>query len=231
MKPNPSSNPQTSSHGLSSGRITALVDGVFAIVLTLLILDIKAPTATSEPELIHGLMKLAPRLFSYTISFVILGIFWFGHHMEYHYIRRSDRILIWLNLLFLMCIAFIPFSASLLGEYLQYRVAAMIYGLNLLAAGVVRYFHWRYATRGHRLVDVDMNVQIIRKVERIFLIVPLVYLVAIFISLFSVTVSLVLYALVPLLYIRPPREDRHLTSLQVQRPSTNEIYPNQSKEL
>lgn len=202
---------------LSTGRIETLVDGVFAIVLTLLVLEIHAPEGTSETQLIHQLLALYPKLISFAISFVILGIFWFGHRMEYHYIRRSDRILIWLNLLFLMCITFIPFSASLLGENLEYRTATIVYGFNLIAAGVVRYIHWRYATDGHRLVDLDMDVQIIHKVGRIFLVVPFIYLFTICLSFLSITISLILYALVPALYIRPPREDRHLTSLRRQR--------------
>ncbi len=217
MNPNNDSDIQSSSYGLSSVRIMTLADGVFAIVLTLLVLDIKAPEAISEAELISKLLALWPKLFSYIISFVILGILWFGHHMEFHYIRRSDRIHIWLNLLFLMCIAFIPFSAALLGSNLQNRVAIAIYGTNLIAAGLVRYFHWRYITQGYRLVDVNMDVRIIRKVQRIFLIVPFTYLFAICVSFVSIPASLVLYALIPVLYIRPPREDRHLTSLGSQR--------------
>lgn len=222
MNPNNDSDVQTAIYGLSSVRIMTLADGVFAIVLTLLVLDIKAPEALSEAELISKLLALWPKLFSYIISFVILGIFWFGHHMEFHYIRRSDRIHIWLNLLFLMCIAFIPFSASLLGSNLENRVAIALYGFNLIAAGLVRYFHWRYITHGYRLVDIDMDRQIIRKVERIFLIVPFTYLFAICLSFVSIPVSLVLYALIPVLYIRPPREDRHLTSLRSQRISQDD---------
>lgn len=213
---------QPSREGLSPGRIETLVDGVFAIVLTLLILDIKAPHGSSETELIQQLLVLYPKLFSFFISFVILGIFWFGHRMEYHYIRRSDRTLIWLNLLFLMCIAFIPFSASLLGENLHYRTATIVYGLNLVLAGIVRYFHWRYATYGHRLVERNMNMNIIRKVERVFLVVPFIYLAAICLAFLNTTICLILFALIPALYIRPPREDRHLTVLPVQRPSHDE---------
>ncbi len=219
MNPNNDSESKATSYGLSSERIMTLADGVFAIVLTLLVLDIKAPEALSEAELFSKLLALWPKLFSYIISFAILGIFWFGHHMEFHYIRRSDRIHIWLNLLFLMCIAFIPFSAALLGGNLQYRMAIAVYGFNLIAAGLVRYVHWRYITQGHRLVDVDMDRQIIRKVERVFLVVPFIYLIAICLSFVSIPITLVLYALIPILYIRPPREDRYLTSLPSQRRS------------
>jgi uncharacterized membrane protein len=216
VNPNNDSDIQATGYGLSSMRIMTLADGVFAIVLTLLVLDIKAPEALSEAELITKLLALWPKLFSYIISFAILGIFWFGHHMEFHYIRRSDRIHIWLNLLFLVCIAFIPFSAALLGANLHNRVAIAIYGFNLIAAGLVRYVHWRYITYGHRLVDMNMDIRIIHKVERIFLLVPFAYLFAICLSFVSIPISLILYTLIPVLYIRPPREDRYLTSLPTQ---------------
>lgn len=213
----PNSDIQITSDGLSSERIKTLVDGVFAIVLTLLVLELKAPEAGSDAELISKLLALYPKFFSFVISFAILGIFWFGHHMEFHYIKRSDRIHVWLNLLFLMCIAVIPFSAALLGENLDSQVAIAFYGSNLIAAGLVRYFHWRYITYGHRLVDINMDVEVVRKVERIFLIVPFAYLGAICLSFLNAAVSLILYILIPVLYIRPPREDRHLTSLGIQK--------------
>lgn len=208
----PDSDIQITSDGLSSERIKTLVDGVFAIVLTLLVLELKAPEAGSDAELISNLLALYPKFFSFVVSFTILGIFWFGHHMEFHYIKRSDRIHVWLNLLFLMCITVIPFSAALLGENLDSQVAIAFYGSNLIAAGLVRYFHWRYITYGHRLVNINMDVEVIRKVEHIFLIVPFAYLGAICLSFLNAAVSLI-----PVLYIRPPREDRHLTSLGIQK--------------
>lgn len=217
---------QITSDGLSSERIKTLVDGVFAIVLTLLVLELKAPEAGSDTELISKLLALYSKFFSLVISFAILGIFWFGHYMEFHYIKRSDRLHIWLNLLFLMCIAVIPFSAALLGENLYSQVAIAFYGGNLIVAGLVRYFHWRYITYGHRLVDINMNVKVIHKVERIFLIVPFAYLGAICLSFLNTAVSLILYILIPVLYIRPLREDRHLTSLGIQRTNQSDSTKN-----
>lgn len=183
----------------STERTGTLADGVFAIVLTLLILNIKSPKAASEAELAQQLLALWPEFLSYTISFAILAIFWFGHQMVSRYIRRSDRVHIWLNLLFLMCIAFIPFSTSLLGGNGRYQIAVVFYVSNLFAAGLVRYLHWRYATSGYRLVDAQMNARYIRKVQNTFLLTPLLCLLTIGISFLSVTASLVLYALIPVI--------------------------------
>lgn len=183
----------------STERTGTLADGVFAIVLTLLILNIKSPKAASEAELAQQLLALWPEFLSYTISFAILAIFWFGHQMVSRYIRRSDRVHIWLNLLFLMCIAFIPFSTSLLGGNGRYQIAIVFYGSNLFVAGLVRYLHWRYATSGYRLVDAHMNARYIRKVQNTFLLTPLLCLLTIGISFLSVKASLVLYVLIPVI--------------------------------
>ncbi len=138
--------------GLSPGRLETLVDGVLAIVLTLLVFDLRAPQAATNHELLHQLIALWPAFVSFVISFAILGIFWFGHRMESHWIVRSDRIHIWITLLLLICIAFLPFSASLLGKNMKQRLALMIYGANMVLASTMRCVHWCYATSGHRLV-------------------------------------------------------------------------------
>lgn len=190
---------QIAGDNMSNGRIETLVDGVFAIVLTLLVFDIKAPQAATDAELIRQLLALAPKFFTYVLSFVILGLFWFGHQMVSRYIRRVDRIHIWFNLLFLMCVAFIPFSAALLGENGQQRSAAIVYGVNLLATGLTRYLHWRYVTSNHRLVSNDLDKRLIRAVRRTFLIVPVVYTIAIGVAFLSVPASLAIYTFSPIL--------------------------------
>jgi len=194
--------PVSPSQSTSSGaveRTDTLADGVFAIVLTLLILNIKAPRAASEVELAQQLLALWPEFLSYAISFDILAVFWFGHQMISRYIRRSDRVHIWLNLLFLMCIAFIPFSTSLLAGNRYNQIAIMFYGSNLFAAGLVRYLSWQYVTGGNRLVDAHLNSRYVRRVRNTFLLTPLLCLLTIGISFVSVRASLVLYALIPVL--------------------------------
>lgn len=189
---------------------------MFAIVLTLLVLDIQAPEASSEMELFRKLWELRENIFSYAVSFVVLGTFWYSHTLEFHYIRRSDRIHIWLNLIFLLCIAFIPFSASLIGKDGRYHSASVVYGINLLLTGIVQYGHWWYATSGHRLIDVEVDSRLIRRVRRVTLIVPLTYLVAIIVSLFNTRLALLMYAIIPALYIRRVRGSGIATSLAPQ---------------
>lgn len=202
--------------GLSTTRIEAFSDGVFAIVITLLILDIRLPNlseATVASELPRRLLALWPKVIAYAISFIIVGIYWVTHHNMFHYIRRSDRVLLWLNVLFLMCVAFIPFPASLLGQYGGQQVAVIIYGVCLILTGVALAALWWYATHRRRLVDDDIDPELVRLASRRILRAPVVYLISILLSFVSVNLSLVLYLLVPLLYIFPSRIDRHWSRL------------------
>lgn len=202
--------------GLGTSRLEALVDGVFAVVMTLLVLDIKVPLPVTSYNMAHLLQKLValrPTLLSYAISFVIAGIYWVGHHNQFAYIRRTDRPLLWINILFLMCVVFIPFSTALLAAYPGQRIAVDVYGGNLIVVGLVLYLHWWYATRGHRLVAADMDPHVVHLAARRILMAPAIYLVAIglsFVPAVSTAWSIGLYVLVPVLYIVPGHIDRHL---------------------
>ena len=150
---------------LSRNRIEALTDGVFAVAMTLLVLDIKVP----EPQQSEGvadlpvrLLALWPKLLSYAISFVILGVYWVGHHIQLSFIRRADRPLLWINVLFLLWVALVPFSTALLSEYSKTRVAIAIYGANLIAIGLTLALHWWYATAGRRHVEPDIHSGLVR---------------------------------------------------------------------
>lgn len=197
---------------LARNRIEALTDGVFAVAMTLLVLDIKVPELpqpTATEELVRQLFALWPKLLSYAISFVILGVYWVGHHVQLSFIRRADRPLLWINILFLLWVALVPFSTALLSAYSQSQAAVIIYGANLIAIGLSLAFHWWYVTTERRHVDPDMHPGLVRGAMFRTLMGPVVYLVAIAVSFFTTQLSLVLYALVPILYIVPGRIDIH----------------------
>jgi uncharacterized membrane protein len=201
--------------GLSTARLQAFSDGVFAVAITLLVLNLQVPQITSVSELAPRLGELWPKLLSYTLSFVLVGIYWVAHHNTFHYIQRSDRNLLWLNILLLMCIVFLPFPTALLGQYPEQRVSIIIYAGTLVITGLVLQLLWWYATSGRRLVDSNIDPRLVQWATRRNLTAPLLYLLAIGISVFSVPSSLVLFILVPLYYILPGRIDRHWA----QRPS------------
>jgi len=197
---------------LGRNRIEALTDGVFAVAMTLLVLDIRVPElqqplATAELPL--KLLSLWPKFLSYTISFVILGVYWVGHHVQLSFIRRADRPLLWINIFFLLWVALVPFSTALLSEYAKTRLAIAIYGANLIAIGLTLALHWWYATTESRHVDPDIDRGLVRAAMYRTLKAPLVYVIAIGLSFFRAEMSLALYALVPILYILPGRIDIH----------------------
>lgn len=145
--------------GTSLERIAALSDGVFAVAMTLLVLDLKAPSVPkraqqpiwsggggSEHALAHGLLhNVAPRLLPYLMSFLTLGIFWVGQQTQLHSFTRSNRALTWIHLTFLLAVTLLPFSTGLLAQDISYRLSVAVYWLNLLALGVVLFVSLRYA--------------------------------------------------------------------------------------
>jgi uncharacterized membrane protein len=200
--------------GLSTARVASLTDGVFAIVLTLLVLDLHAPTATSQAQLLVELREIAPQLILFVVSFAIVAVFWYGHHMEMYWIVRSDRVHLGITLTFLLMISFVPFSASLLGRNPELPLAASIYGANLFLAGVIRYIHWAYATNGSRLVAPGLDAEFVRHIRRVFILVPTLYLVAAGLSWINTIIAIAAFVLIPVLYVKPARHTRHLTSLR-----------------
>ena len=199
--------------GISTRRLEAFSDGVFAIVITLLVLEIRVPQIPhphADVELFHLLLRMWPKFLSFAVSFVIVGIFWVGHHNIFHVIRHTDRALLWLNLFFLLCVAFIPFPTALMGEYVGVPAAVVPYGLTLMATGLTLYLLWWYATFRRRLVSPDLDPAFVRMVSRRTLAGPLLYVLAILLSLVSARITLLVYALIPLYFILPHRLDPHL---------------------
>src|ERR687883_684374 len=214
-----SSGPGGRGASMGTNRLEALVDGVFAVVMTLLVLDITVPSPTQPhavAHLVRNLIALKTTVLSYALSFIIAGVYWVGHHNQFAYIRRTDRPLLWINILFLMCVAFIPFSAALLAAYPGQRIPVIVYGANLIVVGLVLYLHWWYATANHRLVDADLDPHVKRLATSRILMAPVIYVVAIglsFVPSVGTALSTGIYVLVPVLYILPGHIDRHLLAL------------------
>jgi uncharacterized membrane protein len=186
----------------STARIEALTDGVFAIIMTLLVFDLRVPNVPVE-ELPAALLAMGPSFLGYTISFVVLGVYWIGHRAQFNYIKRADQNLYWLNILFFAFSALVPFATGLTSRYPGDWLTDAIYGFNLILIGVSLYLHWLYATRHHRLVDPDLPAFVIRFATLRCLVAPAFYAVAIVVGLINPLFSLVFYALVPLLYVVP----------------------------
>jgi uncharacterized membrane protein len=138
-------------------RIEAISDGVCAIALTLLILDIKVPISESihsEKDLLHAVFALKPKFLSYFLSFMTIGIFWTGLSVVYSFVGRSDRHLNWLALFSLLFVSMLPFTTAFLSEHFHFRISVALYWLNLLFIGLALNLQWEYAYRnGYLKVD------------------------------------------------------------------------------
>ena len=206
---------------LSTGRIETLGDGVFAIAMTLLILEVRVPEFHDVPstgQFAAGLVALWPKFLCYVISFITLGVYWVAHHLHFVTIRRADRTLLWINILFFLVIGLVPFSTALVGSHLRQQIAVSLYGANMAVVGLTLYLHWTYATTNHRLVAPSTNPHLVRRVKQVILMGPAVYAVAILLAGVSTAASLVLYLLVNLLYIVPGGVHLHLRHPAPRRP-------------
>ena len=140
-------------------RLVFFSDAVFAIAITILILDIRLPAgeeAFTNAQLLAQLLGIWQKYLAYIISFLVIGSFWVSHHRKFSYIRRYDGNLLVLNLLLLMAIAFIPFPTSVISEYAN-STATIFYALTMIVAGLLSIALWAYATRHHRLVDAQLD--------------------------------------------------------------------------
>ncbi len=190
---------------MSTRRMETLIDGVFAIAMTLLVLDFNVPTipeGSSVDALPKLILALWPNFFNYVQSFMLLGLFWIVHHRQFDCIKFIDHGLLWLNIGSLMFIALIPFSTSLTAKYGDVQIGAVIFECNLLVIGCFSYVQWWYVMRKRQLLDPGLSEEKITLIRKRNLLVPIVSLAAIGLSFFNPEWSEVVYFAVPLIMIK-----------------------------
>ncbi|HEY1612466.1 MAG TPA: TMEM175 family protein [Rhizomicrobium sp.] len=193
--------------GLSIERLAALSDGVFAVAMTLLVLDLRAPAADavhSERDMLHAVLALAPQLLAYLMSFLTLGIFWLGQQTQIDQFARGDRNLVWIHLAFLFAVTLMPFSTILLARFMVWRVALLLYWANILLLGVILFASWSYA-RHAGLIGDDAPPEIDRAVRRRILIAQGLYALGAALCLVNTTWSVAFIVLVQLHYAIWPK--------------------------
>jgi uncharacterized membrane protein len=193
--------------GQNVDRLAALSDGIFSVAMTLLVLDLRVPTAEaihSEHDLRRILIALAPRLVVFLMSIMTNGIFWVGQQTQLNYFARSDRNLVWIHIAFLCCVSVTPFSTALLAEFIHYRTALLVYWSNILLLGLTLLWSWTYATRAHLLVD-DLPPEIHPAVIRRILIAQSLYAVGAALCFFNTYYSIAAIVLVQINYAIAPR--------------------------
>ncbi len=190
----------------SKGRLETLTDGVFAIIMTILVFNIAVPELIlftegghAEERLSNKFVSLWPDILAYIISFATLGVYWLTHHRIFRWILYVDRPLIWINILFLMTIGFVPFSTTLLTQYLDQQISIFAYSFNAILAGVIVYALYFYAKRHSELVDKNVPALIGRRAGRRTIVTTSTYSVAILVSFLYLPASwlLLLFVLIP----------------------------------
>ena len=182
---------------LSTQRIEAFSDGVFAIAITLLVLEIKIPQLHSPDQtgvpLSTALLKLWPSYFGYIFSFLMIGIYWANHHYIFNLYKQSDHVFALLNVFFLMCISFLPFPTAVLAEYVTDPVrrqnAITFYALGLLLPAIGWFVVWLYASWGHRLIDPRLDARFVTSLTHQYIVSIALYLTALLLSLWNATAA------------------------------------------
>jgi uncharacterized membrane protein len=176
-----------------TARLEAFSDGVFAIAITLLILEIKVPTAGSG-VLTTQLLRQWPSYFSFVASFAFIGIMWINHHRLFTHIRRCDDLLLIFNLLLLLGITFVPFPTAVLAAHLggpDQRTAAVVFQATYLLISLLFNLLWRYAASSRRrLLSPDTDASSVRRITRQYSFGPLLYLICLALVRVNVLASL-----------------------------------------
>ena len=180
-------------------RLLALTDGVYAIVMTILVLELSVPIVMGtgvNKELSHGLLEMWPEFHIYGLSFFVLGVFWLMHHFIFDSVKRYDAALSWINIFFLMCTALIPFSTALFGAYGAERITALVYGINMFLGFLGLWTLWLYASGKYRLVDTELEYEIIRGGNLMAVAYLVIILIALGIAFVNPVISFILYFLI-----------------------------------
>jgi len=193
------------STGINARRIETLVDGIFAIAMTLLVLGIAVPSVANptEASLYKALFDLLPNFYSYFISFVLLAVFWRINHLQFNRIKRADGTLLWIIIIWLLFVALVPFSAFFVGEYGNFQIPNIFFDMNLFFIGFLLFLNWRHALNNGLVDEVDDETR--KSSLKANLMLPVISLVAVGITFlpimkeFGYGWSSLVYLIIPLI--------------------------------
>ncbi len=190
-------------HTLSFERILFFSDAVFAIVITLLVLELRVPhienTAPTEADVRHALFELIPKFLGFIYSFFIVGMLWIEHHRIFRFIGNWDFGLVWRNLLFLLFVAFVPFPTALYSEYFTSQTAFVLYVLGFAFAALGKILIWKHAVKNREtLLVAEIDDEMIKQISRRSWAVPIVCALAIGLSFIAIAFGGFAFPLIPL---------------------------------
>lgn len=189
---------------LSTARIQALADCVFAFAMTLLVLNLIFPNPTNnlnEVELTDFLGSQIKGFYNFIISFLILALFWVTNTQQFHYFKGTNTTHLWINIITLLFIVLIPFSTSLMSDYPDDPVADMFFAINLFIVGALYYINWEYATSNYRFIKKSISREEIARAKRETLVIPAVAICSLLFAFISPFLAEYSYILIPIVRV------------------------------
>jgi len=189
---------------MEKSRLEAFSDGVFAIAITLLVLEIVVPHTEEPGELGQAILNLWPSYLAYATSFLTIGIMWINHHSVFRQLGEVDHRFLFINLGLLMCISFVPFPTTLLADYAwggNGEAAALTYGITLTITALFFNLLWRYAAWNNRLIRDDADPREVDGISRAYLPGPFMYGLASVVALLSPEASAALFLAIAVFYV------------------------------
>ncbi len=192
---------------MTTHRIESLSDCIFAFSMTLLVMNFTFPSITMDESQITAIFyKEIAKLDRYILTFALLAVFWITHHQHFHYIKRTDRLFLWIQITILMFIVLIPFTAAWMSAHQHHRITNIVFDANLFILGLLFLLSWTYATYGHRLVDDNIDGRSVISGKARGLLTCGVSLIAFAVSFFHPGWSNYAFILLPvLLFFKPFR--------------------------
>jgi uncharacterized membrane protein len=195
---------------LSLGRLMSLGDNIFSVAMTLLAFSIHLPDAPSAQISWTELNTALPEIASFAFGFLVLGQYWIAHHNTFHQLRRSDRPFIWLNLVFLLGVAFIPVATATLGRHPHAPLAIAVFGAALIFTSVASLLLWWYASRHRKLVDHDIDPDLVHgALLRIASPIPIQIASIVLAYAVDPLLAIAAYVLLPLVAVLPTKVDTY----------------------
>jgi len=183
---------------LDRSRIESLVDGIFAVSMTILVLTINFPQGLDIKDdivILKAIEKLIPQMIIYFVAFALIGIFWCIYHSRFRHVKKLDNTFIWITLFWLMFIALMPFSTSLNGDYPMFHTAVLMFHVNFLILSFLLFILWAYASKNN-LIDEKLDQKTVALNRNILVVMVVVCLFALIISFFSPSISNIFYFLI-----------------------------------
>lgn len=192
-----------------TGRVEAFSDGVFAIAMTLLVLNVRVPNTDQPGQLGSLLWQQWPSYLAFVISFAFIGIMWVNHHRLFVHIRRIDHMLLVLNGALLLGVTAVPFPTAVLAQYLgkpDEKAATMLYAGTYVVVALFFNVLWRYAASGHRLLGDEVDEAEVNRITRQYAYGPLLYLACFVLAYINVAASLALNVALAIFFALPPNK-------------------------